>query len=851
MNKASETAEQQAPPRREQLQALLLAALCSVLFLGKGLWPGHAVMPYAPEVLEPHRTEALAEGRVTMDDLTVGNPSFGDKYNQSLAWDRIMGDRLRGGELPSWTRDIAGGAPLVPQMGQVYQPWSWLTPLVPAPGVYGIWYLLHQVLFSFFAYRFLRRIGVAHLACLLGVVCVCVGLWTQARVHHNVILSAALPLFAMLSCVHELGARQGGARAAGWLALGTGVSWLGGMPQVSLLITYMVGAYGCLLVAGRPGGDRLRPLLWIAGAFAAGALLSSAQMIPVLVAAQETSRAVPSLADLAARSLEWDHALSAIWPDLLNWPAQRWYPEVGPESNFPPWAALLLLSWERVNAGVYSYTETAFAVGLPALVLAACALAGRRRRREIWFFAVVAALSFLVAMASEPLFSLVANLPGVRSGDVKRFVFPCAMALSVLAALGMDRVIRTRPPGYALGFAGLIAVASAALAFVHWAPPDELARTYSEWVTAGRDDVTAEDFRAAVLPGMAEATRAHLLTTFLRSLALAAVTIGLLLWRRGWIAPVLLIAVTAADLLWTGRGTIVPVESERVLTPPRILAPALAATRDAEGARPRFQGLRLSTRADREGALLRPNMGAFFGLEDMASYNPLPPRRMEDLFAAIEPGMELGGNGVGRFKRLESLSHPMVDLLGVEWILTDGPVETPGLEDRTPADYQHRFRLYRRTTALPRATFVTTARLIEDPGERLGVLADSSRDPRLEVVLEDVAAPAADGGDASGAVITVSRYEDEVVQLSVNAPVAGYLRLADPWDEGWVATVDGAPTPIHVADHYVRAVHLGPGQHEVEFRYAGSVAVWPRRLSTIALLLILCAVVGRPWRRSR
>lgn len=130
------------------MQALVLAALCSVLFLGKALLPGYAVMPFPPEVLEPMRSEALAEGRVTAADLQQGNPSFGDKYNQSLAWDRITGDRLRSGDFPLWTRDIAGGAPFVPQQGQPYMPWSWLLPLIPAPGVYGLWYFLHQVVFG-------------------------------------------------------------------------------------------------------------------------------------------------------------------------------------------------------------------------------------------------------------------------------------------------------------------------------------------------------------------------------------------------------------------------------------------------------------------------------------------------------------------------------------------------------------------------------------------------------------------------------------------------------------------------------------------------------------------------------
>src|SRR5262245_46376056 len=147
---------------REQLQALLLAALCSILFLGEALLPGRALVPFPPEAIEPLRSEALADGRVTLDDLRCGNPAFADKYNQSLNWDRTTQRALRQGRLPAWTEGIGGGAPFVPQMGQVYQPWNLLLLVCPSTAVYGTWYFLHQVLFGWLAYRFLRRIACTH-----------------------------------------------------------------------------------------------------------------------------------------------------------------------------------------------------------------------------------------------------------------------------------------------------------------------------------------------------------------------------------------------------------------------------------------------------------------------------------------------------------------------------------------------------------------------------------------------------------------------------------------------------------------------------------------------------------------
>jgi uncharacterized membrane protein YfhO len=62
------------------------------------------------------------------------------------------------------------------------------------------------------------------------------------------------------------------------------------------------------------------------------------------------------------------------------------------------------------------------------------------------------------------------------------------------------------------------------------------------------------------------------------------------------------------------------------------------------------------------------------------------------------------------------------------------------------------------------------------------------------------------------------------------------LVLADLWLPGWSATVDGAPAPLLVADHMLRAVALQAGEHEVRFVYRDPAL---RR----GLALTICGVV--------
>ena len=93
------------------------------------------------------------------------------------------------------------------------------------------------------------------------------------------------------------------------------------------------------------------------------------------------------------------------------------------------------------------------------------------------------------------------------------------------------------------------------------------------------------------------------------------------------------------------------------------------------------------------------------------------------------------------------------------------------------------------------------------------------------------------GGPADATVEIISHEAEEVV-IRVRNDVEGFLRLADPYHAGWIATVDGEATPVFAADHYLRAVHLDPGEHEVVFSFRGPSVLWPQRISMLALVII-------------
>ncbi len=857
------------PTARQQFEAVALALLCAVLFLGSALLPGRALVPHPPEQLDVVMAEAHAAGTFDAADAFRGSVAMRDKYLQSLCWDRVMQDRLRAGELPRWTNDIGGGAPFVPQMAQPWQPINLLLLVLPSEQWYGWWYLVHQVLFGVFAWRFLWRLGCTHGAALLGLVAAVLGMWTQCKLGHNVILTAALSVWPMLAAAHELvavGAR-GAARtfAVGWLGLWSGLAWSTGFVPIALQATYLTGALGLLFVASAPAGDRLRRLVPLGLGLGLGALVCAANMLPILLASAESARAGKwSTEVLATSGLEWDHLLGFFWPDLLAWPADRFYvpPGEGPPlatATGMPWSQLVLLAQPlREGTAHHSWVETACGIGLLPMAAAAAAFGDRARRGLVLGLGAVGLFAFGLATAQRPFLPLSQVLPGLGAGDLRRLLFTTVIAAIVLGALGSDVLLRGARRVVLAGV--LAAIAAAALAALLWLGQHNDAPSFvqgtAELIAADTDhpQVVALGGNAATIaaaiggaakPGEAEHNQAMQTATAVRALVVAALALVSLWLRLRWRAPVW-IALTIAELLHAGHGAVVTVPAERVTRMPAVLGPLAAATAAAEnGDRPRL--CRLAAPGASPDTLWPPNLAGFLRLEDSSAYNPLPPARYEQFVAAIDPSAVLGGAGVTAFHDARVLTHPLCDLYGMRFLLTREPVpEIASLADVTPPGTGP-FKLYERTTTLPRATFVQHVDVIADRDARLAALRATDRDVAHRVVLEDPHAPIVDAGRPANASATIVERRDERVVVRVRTEAAGYLRLADPWDAGWRATLDGVAAPIFVADHYLRAVHVPPGEHEVVFTYDGARATWPLRLSLLGYAIVAWLL----WRGRR
>lgn len=150
---------------------------------------------------------------------------------------------------------------------------------------------------------------------------------------------------------------------------------------------------------------------------------------------------------------------------------------------------------------------------------------------------------------------------------------------------------------------------------------------------------------------------------------------------------------------------------------------------------------------------------------------------------------------------------------------------------------------YRRLHALPRIRWAAKARVAPSAEERIELLADGLP-PDLVLLSEP-------GPLGSGEQAEIRALEDsgDEIHVRVAATGGGYLVVADPLQDGWVATLDGRSTSLREADHAVVAVFVPAGEHDVALRYDPSA--WRLGQAVSAASLAILGIVGLIAARRR
>ncbi|MBK8899859.1 MAG: YfhO family protein [Anaerolineaceae bacterium] len=161
-------------------------------------------------------------------------------------------------------------------------------------------------------------------------------------------------------------------------------------------------------------------------------------------------------------------------------------------------------------------------------------------------------------------------------------------------------------------------------------------------------------------------------------------------------------------------------------------------------------------------------------------------------------------------------------------------------------------RVYANEGDLGRAFVVPAAQIVGSPEAALAAVQASVARQGQVVVLElegQPAPPAIAEPAAAAGTVTITKAALNQVTLQAEMAAPGFVVLADAYDVGWRAAVDGQPTPLYRANTVVRAVYVPAGVHEIVFRYRPLPFVIGAVASGVALMGVVALGVAGMGRK--
>jgi Bacterial membrane protein YfhO len=418
------------------------------------------------------------------------------------------------------------------------------------------------------------------------------------------------------------------------------------------------------------------------------------------------------------------------------------------------------------------------------------------------------------------------RLPGANMLSYNRWMMLSGFALTVLAVTGIDAVIKemVKPR--------------------HWfAVPALLAAGLCAWCVyrmGHMPDVPANVMYLGIPVPQALAIAQEYFTFYYAAGAgLAALTVVgwtvlyLGAQRRGWMVAIAG-SLMMAELLMYAYNT--RPQCDRAMYYPRI--PALEELKQ----RPSGRILGVSC--------LPPALNLMLGLPDIRGYDAVDPKRLLDVLEFARQG----GPSSLPYARTQWFIpwiawtndgspriSPVLSMLNVRHLIF-----CQDLSNQIKAIIRgDGYTVVENEFAMARTFVPQTVQVVDDEQQLMDQVRTVTFDPaRVSYVTEHLDLPAESRGSAR-----ILEESPERVVVDARMDTAGVVVLADLWDKGWQARVDGQVTPILVVNHAIRGVVLPAGQHQVVFRYVpDSVRIgWIMSSMAVAVGLGWAAWIMR-WR---
>ena len=351
------------------------------------------------------------------------------------------------GEIPQWNPYAYGGMPYVDAFhGDIFYPLSVLKFFLPLYFYLGFNLVLHIFLAGVFMYLAARQFKLKKTASLFSAACYMFAPYLVSMVapgHDGKIYTATLFPLVVLFLDRAFEIRQ----FLNFTIVGMilGIIILSPQPETSYFTFWAAALFTIfkLIVLWRQAKSFrtiIRPGLLSVYAVIVALLLSAIQFYPSFVYATESSARVDhegSWSWATSWSMHEEEALSQLIPEFCG-------------TSFPPLPPLDTEPYQTSYWGRNSFKDNSDSVGVLSIFLSlACFF--YTRRKETYFFTVLAAFAFIYALgATTPIFNffyyLIPKVSLIRSPSKILFIFSFSIAL--LAGMGLQGLIDRKEADY-------------------------------------------------------------------------------------------------------------------------------------------------------------------------------------------------------------------------------------------------------------------------------------------------------------------------------------------------------------------------------------------------------------------
>ncbi len=762
------------------------------------------------------------------------NPFMVDVVDTFVPWKLLAREQIYSGRFPLWNPYNALGTPLHANLqSEVLSPFNLLWYLLPPMWGLGALAALKWTLAGVGMGLLLRRLGLALPASLFGAVAFQLSgpitVWLQWPLADG-LLWVPWMIWAALGWLDTLGPI--------WLTALTGfvaAEWLAGHIETSFHSTVFFGAVALAgwASANFAGRQRWLALGGLVAAEALGLALSAAALLP----------------------------FAAILPASYQWWLRSQVDTAG--LALPLNAALLWLSpngygWANAYTGPRNPIEADPYVGAITLLLAAVAIALYVPRlagwgwkyavrllspRLPWLWLMLLAASASMAYGIPPL-SLLRELPGFSSSFNWRLISVAGACAVVLAAMGLDSLVRWnahgkegRGPELAKGQEPaesrqlLVAAVVAAVGVVGFGITGLRVWTVSS-KPAG--------------PYM-EAWKAWAGALFCLGALLILLRIG------GWLRPVvfayLVVGLLAVDMVRATWG-FNPTLPESTFYPPSPLLTFAAQKGPTE-------------RTAVVGGYALANMLAPYHVPEFSLYDATIDNRYLEYSRLMSPETFRES-----FKRQDPaltshlvLLRPSAALLsavGIRWVLAankDDPNSWQPVPSGGPIYKKtltkNGFSVWENLYARPYTYLATRYHLIRPAGDKDTAAQARERMQSLALDTVDVVQvedpsgrfPQGVGASNTGNPVradetaSLESYAPGEIRVRVKADAPRLLVISEGWTSDWKVYIDGKPAAIYRTNYMIQGVPVPAGEHEVRLAYEPDSFAWGVGISSAALLV--------------